>query len=154
MKKDLTKTNHRHEGIAEWLVANPDKTLTECAKEFNYTQAWLSRIVHSDLFQAYYRMVCDERKEIAVHTISSKMNYAANLALDQTIAILEDTETRPSERFIIETGGGLLEKLGYGGKAELHVHQHEEKHVHLTEEQLTVARDRANEILKVRHATT
>ncbi len=139
----LQKTSHRHEGIAEWLVSNPDKTQSECAKFFGYSQPWLSQIIHSDLFQAYYQQVCDERREVNVHTISAKMNYVAGLALDKTIQVLEHGE--PSEGFITRTRENLLENLGYGAKGDLHLHQHEEKHVHLTAEQLHAARTRAQE---------
>ena len=149
-RKDLQKTNHRHEAIAEWLVSNPDKQMGDCAKFFKYTQPWLSRIVHSDLFQAYYRNLCDKRGEIAVHSIAAKLNYAVNIALDKTIDRLQDTEKPPSERFIMETGSTLLDKLGYGGKGDLHVHTGDEKHVHLTPEQLLNARNTASEVLSMK----
>lgn len=140
----LQRTSHRHEAIAEWLVMNPDRPLGDCAKFFNYTQAWLSQIVHSDLFQVYYRQVCDDRKEIGVHTIANKMSYAAGLALDKTI---ERLENKPSERFILETADGFLQKLGYGTKGDLHIHN--DQHIHLTADQLNAARTRAQELLKV-----
>ena len=140
--KAIAKLNHHHDAIAEWLVANPDKTQGACAAEFGYTEAWMSMIVNSDMFQVLYQAICEERKQLAVHTISAKMNNATALALDRTIEMLEPGKA-VSERFLLDTQNSLLDRLGFSGKAE-RVELHEHRHVHvLTGEEIVAARERA-----------
>lgn len=139
MAAQLQKLNHRHDAIAEWLVANPDKSLSQCAAAMGYTVPWVSQIVNSDMFQAYYRELCAERKELAVHTISAKMNNAAALALDHMIAKLQPG-TMPSEKFVGDAADKLLTKLGYS-QGDVHLHQH--AHAHFTAEDLQRARESA-----------
>lgn len=137
--QDLQNLNHRHVVIAEWLVVNPDKNLTACARHFDYTLPWLSRMIHSDMFQAYYLELCKERKVMAVHTISNKMNHAAGLALDRMIDKLEEG-AMVGERFVLDSANGLLDKLGYTSRGpEIHQHQH----LHLSADDIKSARERA-----------
>ena len=47
----IKKLGWWHTAIMEWMLANPDKTLRECAENFDVTQPWLSSVINSDLFQ-------------------------------------------------------------------------------------------------------
>lgn len=133
---DLQRLNHRHEQIINWLITHPSEPLSECAREFGYTQAWLSQVIHSDMFQAAYQDRCREAGITAIHTITSRLNVAAALALDKTIERLEGDVA--SERMISDTLRQTLPALGYGVKKdspEGHLH------LHLTAEDLTRARE-------------
>ena len=136
----LQTLNHRHEAIALWLIANPDKQQNDCAREFGYTVPWLSRIINSDLFQALYTDMCKERKEVAVHTLGNKIIHAASLGLDKTIEKLEGPEA-VTERFVMETTNSLLDRLGFTGKADGGEEKH--LHLHLTAGDLKAAGERA-----------
>ncbi len=136
----LQTLNHRHEAIALWLIANPEKQQNDCAREFGYTVPWLSRIINSDLFQALYTDMCKERKEVAVHTLGNKIIHAANLGLDRTIEKLEGGEA-VTERFVMETTSGLLDRLGFMGKGEVAEEKH--LHLHLTAGDVQAAAERA-----------
>jgi len=138
---ELQTLNHRHDAIAEWLAMNGDKSLGECAREFNYTLPWLSQLVHSNLFQARYQEMCRERGEAALHSLGAKMSRAAHMALDRTIERLENGGGA-SDQFVTNAREKLLEKLGYAGEAG-EVHQHQHQHVHVTSEDLENARDAA-----------
>jgi len=109
----LQDLSHRHQGIIDWLVMNPDKSLGDCAAFFNYSQTWLSQIVHSDMFQAAYQEQCRARHTLAVHTITSEMGGLAALAIEKTREKLEIGG--PSERFLGDTLRTSLQALGYGG---------------------------------------
>ena len=136
---DLQKLSHRHDAIAEWLVCNPDKTQRDCAAFFKYTEPWMSQLIHSDMFQALYVKLCEERQVLAVHSVSAKMSAAAALALDRTIERLE-AGAQPTDRFLTDTTNGLLDKLGYG-KPEAPTQTHQ--HLHLTADDLRDAANRA-----------
>ncbi len=104
--------NHRHEQIINWLLANPDKTLGDCAKFFNYTQAWLSQVIHSDMFQMEYQARARELGGLVVHTLNNELTALASEAIQ---ASRERIRTGgASERFIADTTKNVLERLGYG----------------------------------------
>lgn len=138
---ELQKLSHRHDAIVEWLVANGDKGLGDCARFFNYSLPWLSRIVGSDMFQAKYQELCRERQVESVHALGTKIAAAAHLALDR---LTEHLAIAPSEKLLMAATDTLLDKLGYtsGGGAALHLHRHE--HLHgLTPEDIDTARLKA-----------
>lgn len=138
---ELVKLNHRHEAIALWLIGNPDKSQGDCAKELEYTESWLSRVINSDMFQAHYQELCTELKVVAVHSIGNKLNHAANLALDKTIAKLDQPIV--TERFLTDARKDLLSSLGYTGSAQPAGEVHFHKHEYLTEEDVRGAAERA-----------
>ena len=134
------KLNHRHEGVALWLVANPSGTLTECAGELGYTVAWVSRLVASDMFQAYYKELCRERNEPVVHSIGEKMSHVAHLALDRMQERLLPGGGA-SDGLVLNAADKLLTKLGYAGEPVAPTrHEHLHLHGQLTPEDLEAAR--------------
>ena len=59
MKRPYPKFNRRHVGVMHWLLTHPAATLTECAKEMEYSRSWLSRIVNAPEFKSEYRNQLD-----------------------------------------------------------------------------------------------
>ena len=142
---ELTHLNHRHDQIAEWLAINGDKTLTECARYFKYTLPWLSQVVNSDMFQALYVEICNERKVAAVHTVANKMSAAASLALDGVIEDLKGGGLLPSQK--LETAGQMLDRLGFSAKTATGQGNGSGNitNYFLTPEQLAASRERARD---------
>jgi hypothetical protein len=136
--KPIAQLNHRHQQLINWLILNPDKTLTQCARELKYTQASLSRIIHSDMFQEMYRARAEEAGALASHTIVDKLKGVAALALERAQDILVQPE--PSERFVGDTLRTTLGALGYGPSNGTHEEKH--VHLHLTPQDLEAARAR------------
>lgn len=135
---ELQKLNHRHDLVMEWLVCNGDKTQRECAEVFGYTEEWLSQMIHSDMFQAGYIALCQERKVAAVHTIASKLSATASLAIDRLKEKLESGKN-PSEKFVLEATNTTLERLGYSGVKTVELHNHQ----YFTPQELVDAGQRA-----------
>jgi hypothetical protein len=134
----IARINHRHEQIANWLVANPDKTLTDCAAYFGYTPAWICTIVHSDLFQALYKRKCEELGQLAVHTVAARLTGLSVLSLEAAARRIESGQA--SERFISETMRSTLTGMGYGAPIPA-ASQH--LHLHVSAEDLQRARELA-----------
>lgn len=112
---DVARLNHRHEQIVNWLILNPERSLGECAAAFGYTQAWISQLIHSDMFQARYREACAEVGELAVHTIHNRLSNLTVAAIEKS---LEKIETgAATERFLGDTLRTSLQALGYSGSA-------------------------------------
>jgi hypothetical protein len=142
---NLAQLNHRHEQIINWLVANPDRSLSDCAKEFNYTLPWISQIVHSDWFQVVYRKRCEELGSAVVHTVKDKLTSVAVAALERTHELLETKAG--SERFVQDTTKNVLAALGYAPKAVVAAaSQDQHLHVHVEgslADRILAARERA-----------
>ncbi len=136
----LQQISHRHEAIMNWLIANPDKSLGECAAFFRYTQAWITQVVHSDMFQAQYRQRCDELGQLVVHTMGSKLTGAMALALDETAKRLASGVA--SEKFVSDSTRNLGALAGFVGKPADPV-RHEHVHLHVDADALTRAKERA-----------
>jgi len=127
-----------HERMLQWLVVKGG-SLKELAREFEYTPASISRIVHSDLFQAEYKRRCEELGTIAVHSVGSKLGYLGALALDESIRRFEEGEV--TERFISETRDSVLDRLGFTSKGKGEEGE-PQKHLHLHVDAETIVRAR------------
>lgn len=140
----ISSINHRHEQIINWLIANPHLSLGECARTFNYTQNWLSQVIHSDMFQAIYRRRVEEEGGLVVHTMANKLTGLAAAVVDKTLERIE--MGLASERFLSDTTETVLGALGYSAKA-LPQQAQQHLHVHLTPEDLVQAREaRASQV--------
>jgi hypothetical protein len=84
--------SHRHEAILQWLIANPERKLGECAKEFQLTQAWLSCIIHSDTFQEQLKKRQDECFSTAVISLRERISGVAAVAMDRLGEKVENTQ--------------------------------------------------------------
>lgn len=133
--------NSTHEFMALWLIANPAKHQRELAEEIGYTEAWVSTVIHSDMFQAQYRELCGEYQQVATHGLGEAINAAAFEALD---ALREKIRNRAcSEQFLLGSAKTLLAATGYGAPkvAESHVSH---THLHVSATELMEARAKMN----------
>lgn len=106
----LARLSHTHEQIINWLIANPERSLRQCADHFGYTQAWLSRLIHSDLFQSKLR----DRQEavfLAVaQDIPAKLRGLADIAIERVCELVAETE---NPDVIVDVFDKTLHRLGY-----------------------------------------
>lgn len=108
--KNLSK---RHDAIMEWLLANPERSLLECARTFVVTQAWLSCIIHSDIFQARYQKMLGEYQDGRIMPLRDKLIGVVNKAIDN---VAQAVETSADGEFNLDVADRLLNRLGYGTK--------------------------------------
>lgn len=108
----LNKLSHRHQQIVNWLVLNPDRSLTDCARFFGYTLPWLSLVVHSDMFQAVYQARCQEVGQLAVHSIANEMGALTHEVIEKSREKIQAGQA--SERFLGQVLDTSLRALGYG----------------------------------------
>lgn len=139
----IQKLSHRHQGIIVWLISNPHRKLGDCANDLGYTQAWLSRIVHSDLFQAEYQELCAKMGEVAVHSTVARLGELAHMAMDRTEDILRSPG--PAPQFVLGVMNSTLDKLGYLPKSKDKIPQ-EHVHFHINAEDLARAREHAAQV--------
>lgn len=110
---EIQDMTYRHEAILRWLVCNPHRPLKDCARELGYTQAWLSIIVHSDIFQARLRHMQDNLNDGALVDIRQKLQGIAHAALDKMADSIEFTD---DPKMLLDVADKALNRLGYGSK--------------------------------------
>jgi hypothetical protein len=100
-----------HEALINWMIANPERKLRDCAAYFGYTQAWLSCIIHSDIFQAKLAERQNEVFTLVAQDIPDKLRGCADIALEKLAIKLEETE---DAKYVLDAADKLLSKMGYG----------------------------------------
>lgn len=107
-----------YERLADALIANPDKTLTAIAGDFNCSLAWLSTIKNSDVFKEYWTRRSNEASKDLLGELRSKGMAAAELAVDALNRRLElEADTLPIPT-LLEVADVSMKRFGYdsGGK--------------------------------------
>jgi len=106
----IQKISHKHSMIMNWMVLNPDKPLKQCAEHFGVTQAWLSTVIHSDVFQMEFQ---EKLKTIHNHcamSIPEKLRVVTDIALDKLAEKIADSE---DPEYILDAADKALHRMGY-----------------------------------------
>jgi hypothetical protein len=106
----LSNIRLRHQAIADWLIANPDRSQGECAQAFGITQAWLSVIVNSDIFREYLQQRLNEVSTPVMFTLREKLMGVAHRAVEKLGAAVDNSQ---DPEFILEAADKTLHRLGY-----------------------------------------
>lgn len=113
-ENQIATLNHTHQRILDWLILNPDKTLRECADSMGYTQAWLSTVIHSDVFQLQLRQMNAEVHARVCGSVPEKLAALADIGIEKLTDMLAKSE---DPVFVANTTDKLLHRMGYAPKA-------------------------------------
>ncbi len=111
------KVSHTYMKIADLMLSEDRITMGDLAKRLKYSQAWLSMIVHSDSYKAYFAQRRQEFNEALAERISGKLGQATEAALD---SLIEGIATKGAALPVLERKevvDTLLTRMGYGGKS-------------------------------------
>lgn len=106
----IQKVSHTHEMLLNWLIENPEKSLRMCADHFGYTQAWVSQIIHSDVFQAQLKLRQGEVFSRVAADIPEKLRGLADVAIEKVGEALEKSE---DGEFALDVFDKTMHRLGY-----------------------------------------
>lgn len=106
----IARLSHTHEQIINWLIANPELSLRQCADYFGYTQSWLSRLIHSDLFQNKLRDRQDAVFISVAQDIPAKLRSLADISIERVCELVATTE---SPDVLVDVFDKTLHRLGY-----------------------------------------
>ena len=112
--KGIGAISYSHEALINWLLVNPDRPLRDASLYFGYTQAWLSTIIHSDLFQAKLHLRQTAVFASVAASIPAKLGAAVNIALS---SLTEKLETTQDAKFLLDASDKLLHRMGYAPAA-------------------------------------
>lgn len=113
----IQKMSVKHNGIMDYLLANPTDKLGDVARHFGVSQAWLSVIIHSDAFQSQLGERQDELFGSVVVPLREQMVGIAAMGLEKVGEALEHASTITDKDFIVSTTDNVLKNLGYSPKS-------------------------------------
>src|SRR5690242_17465674 len=87
----IKSLNPWHVRFADWLILNPDKNLSDAAREFKRTVPWLSTVLNSDAFQDYFQELSRSHSEAILHNVREK-----------TLGLADQAITKLQERVALE----------------------------------------------------
>lgn len=110
----IKRMSVRHDAIAEFLLANPNMKMSAVAAHFGVTQAWLSVVIHSDIFQEYYRKMKGEFIDTRVMPLREKLLGIAEAAVDRLAEQVQTTDSKTT----LDIADKILGRMGYGAKPQ------------------------------------
>jgi hypothetical protein len=111
------------ESINDAMIANPQKSLGEIAKDLGRSSHWIHAITRSDSFQARLR----ERRDAHAGLLSQAIHEKAGAVILKGFEVLLDKFENPNNLTagaVADVVDKTLEKLGYGAKASPMVQVH------------------------------
>jgi len=102
-----------YERLADALIARPEATLMEIAKEFNCSLAWLSVVKNSDVFTEYWKRRSTEASKVLLGDLRAKACAAAEMSLDAINRKLElEADSLPLNA-LLEIADMSMKRFGY-----------------------------------------
>jgi len=110
MAYSIQNLKPRHYAIADWLVANPDATLRECAAAFGLSPVTVTNLVHTDSFQEYL----SKRRDVAFHHVLTLREKIVGLSHEAITRLHEKIQCEEDPQMLLQCADKMLNKLGYG----------------------------------------
>lgn len=110
----IKKVRYSHEALIDVILAEPTLSQAQLATRFEVTQAWLSRIIGSDAFQA---VLAKRRAELVDPYIMANMEEKIRGVADQSLEIIaEKLQSTQSADLALKTLGLATTALGFGAR--------------------------------------
>ena len=112
----IARVSYTHDAMIDLIVANPAIAQGAIAQHFGYTQAWVSRVMNSDAFQA---RLAERKTELVdpslVASIDEKLRALASKSLD---VVLEKLTATGSAEMGLKALEITSKALGYGARQQ------------------------------------
>jgi len=147
--------SHRHEQIADWLLANPhEKNLEKLANYMNISRSWLSIVMRSDVFREYWaKRRSDYEKDMRERLLFKQLDVTLK-AYEKLDNILCDDEV--DDRIVLDIATKTAAAVGFAPSRGPKVSVVEETTQELTRQvdagTLAEARETIRRITRVEHA--
>ncbi len=109
----IKKISWWHNAIIDWMIANPDAKLGECAQYFDVTAGWLSSIVNSDLFRAAFQERLEDHRAVLSTGIAEKIDGLTHLCLEEFEQRIQEERDRISNSELNNMTETVLKAAGY-----------------------------------------
>lgn len=112
----IARVSYSHDAMIDLIIANPVIKQGGIAQHFGYTQAWVSRVMNSDAFQARLAIrKADLVDPTLVLSIEEKLRALASKSLDVVMDKLELTNSADIGLKALEV---TTKALGYGARQQ------------------------------------
>lgn len=113
----LTRLSTHHLYMMDYILSNPLLSLGEVATALNRTQAWVSTVYHSDLFQTVYQSRRALIQQNHNEMLSARLSTLVHNGLDTLVdALAKDTTPLNNKQQITELGLKAIGVLGQKGQ--------------------------------------
>lgn len=112
----IQRVKYTHDALIDMIITNPAVSQGQLASMFGYTQAWLSRVMNSDAFQA--RLAARKADVVdpqLVLSIDEKLRALASKSLDVVIDKLSTSQNPDTALRALEI---TSKALGYGARQQ------------------------------------
>lgn len=110
----IEKLRYSHEAMIDLIVARPTITQRQIAKEFGYTEGWISRILRSDSFR---EALATRTKELVDPIVLQNIEQRFEALVHQSLEILaEQLQLHPSADLALKSAELGARALGYGAR--------------------------------------
>ena len=110
------KVSYTHDAMIDAMLSNPSISGGELARNFGYTESWISTIRNSDAFQARY---AERRKDLVDPVIIASIDERLRAVADKSLERVLDKLTSvipPSDDFLLQSAKLATGALGYGAR--------------------------------------
>jgi len=110
----IDKVRWWHEQIVDIMLAFPHWSQGQIATHFDKTEAWLSTIIHSNVFKAYYAGRIEAHQSFISRKLIDKVEDIADMSLEAMRTRLEEAADEIPLPQLKETSEMALKTLGFG----------------------------------------
>lgn len=113
----IDKMRYSHKAMVDMIVGNPWISQGELAKNFGYTEGWVSQVIASDAFQAYLAQRKDELIDPALRaTIEERFKGLVARSIEILMRKLDQPDSKISDELAIKALEVASRAAGYGAK--------------------------------------
>lgn len=111
----IQRVHYTHDAMIDCILREPKITQGKLAEFFGYTQAWVSRILNSDAFQA---RLAQRKSELVDPTLALTIDERLRALATKSLDVLQEKLELPSATFdmALETAKVATKALGYGAR--------------------------------------
>lgn len=112
----ISRVRYTHDGMIDFVVANPAISQREIAKHFGYTEAWVSRVFCSDAFQA---RLAERKGDLVDPTIvQSAEERIRGLAMQSAEILANKLQQTQSPDLALKVFDISVKAAGYGARQQ------------------------------------
>lgn len=114
----IQKVRYSHQAMADMIVGNPWISQAEIARNFGYTEGWVSQVIASDAFQAYLAKRKDDLVDPHIRaTIEERFKGLIARSIEILMRKLEAPANTISDELALGALNAAAKAAGYGVKS-------------------------------------
>lgn len=110
----ISKIRYTHDAMIDIIMSNPAVSQGELAQAFGYSQAWISKVIGSDAFQA--RLAARRKELVDPILVMSIEERFRGLIIQSTEVIANKLEATQDAKLAIQTLELSSKALGFGAR--------------------------------------